>query len=110
MLEVRYNKITKEITGWWGNRFGNEEVKLKDRPDEEIVTLDIPVPNMPLEALLYDETTQSLIPNPDYTPPIADPDTLRAQEILGTSPDAITAPEQWELLRIFGKKLGYRFE
>lgn len=37
-----------------------------------------------------------------------DPDTIRAEEILGTSPDAITLPEIWELLRIYGRRLGYR--
>jgi len=42
MLEVRYNKITLEITGWCGdsNQFGN----LKDRGNEEILILDISIP------------------------------------------------------------------
>ena len=40
-------------------------------------------------------------------PPSAD--TLRAQELLASSPDVITQPEQWELLRIFGRRLGYDF-
>lgn len=66
MLEVRYNTVTKEITGWWGDRFGNHEVKLKDRPNEAIVMLNIPVPAQSSEALLYDEVTQTLIPNPSY--------------------------------------------
>lgn len=38
-----------------------------------------------------------------------DPTILRAEEILATSPDAITQPEIWELLRIFGRRLGYDF-
>ena len=66
MLKIRYNKQTKEVTGWWGNRFGNEEVKLKNRPDEIIVMLDIPIPNKPLEAWLFDDM---LIPNPGYSEP-----------------------------------------
>jgi len=37
------------------------------------------------------------------------PDTIRAQELLAASPDVITMPEIWELLRIFGRRLGYRF-
>lgn len=41
-----------------------------------------------------------------YTP---DPDTLRAEELLQSSPAVITQPEQWELMRIFGRRLGYRF-
>lgn len=36
-----------------------------------------------------------------------DPDTIRAQEILATSPAAITMPELWELLRIYGRRLGF---
>ena len=40
------------------------------------------------------------------TPP--DPDTIRAEEILATSPDVITMPEMWDLLRIFGRRMGYR--
>ncbi len=67
MLEVRYNKNTKEITGWWGNRFGNKKVKLKNRPDETIVMLDIPIPDKPLMAWLFD--TDKLIPNPSYVEP-----------------------------------------
>lgn len=39
-----------------------------------------------------------------------DPDTLRAQELLHTSPDVITQPHIWELLRIIGRRLGYRFD
>lgn len=42
------------------------------------------------------------------TPP--DPDTIRAVELLATSPDVITQPEIWELLRIFGRRLGYKFD
>ncbi len=45
MLEIRYNKTTKELTGWWGDRHGNYEVKLKNRPDEAMVLLDIPIPD-----------------------------------------------------------------
>ncbi|MBA7590976.1 hypothetical protein ES708_33121 [subsurface metagenome] len=41
------------------------------------------------------------------TPP--DPDTIRAEELLITSPAVITQPEMWELVRIFGRRLGYRF-
>lgn len=40
------------------------------------------------------------------TPP--DPDTIRAEEILATSPAAITQPELWELIRIFARCHGYR--
>ena len=39
-----------------------------------------------------------------------DDDTISAEEILSTSPDVITQPEIWDLLRIFGRRLGYRFD
>lgn len=69
MLEVRFNTITKKVTGWWGNRHGNHEIKLKNRPDEAMVMLDIPIPDKPLRAWLYDKDTESLVPNPDYIEP-----------------------------------------
>lgn len=69
MLEIRYNTNTREVTGWWATRHGNHEVKLKNRPDEVIVLLDIPIPEKPCNAYLYDEATQNLIPNPDYVQP-----------------------------------------
>lgn len=43
-------------------------------------------------------------------PYVPDPDALRAEEILASSPDVITMPEIWELLRIIGRRLGYRFD
>lgn len=41
------------------------------------------------------------LPAPKPEPP--SPDTLRAQELLTTSPLVITQPEIWELMRIFGR-------
>lgn len=66
MLEVRYNTITKELTGWCGDpmQFGN----LKDRGNEAIVVLDIAVPDKPLDAWLCDG--KSILPNPGYIEPI----------------------------------------
>ena len=37
------------------------------------------------------------------------PDTLRAEELLASSPQVITQPEMWQLMRIFGRRHGYRF-
>lgn len=48
-----------------------------------------------------------LITGAPRPPPEPDPDTIRAAEILATSPSAITMPEMWELLRIIGRRLGY---
>ena len=67
MLEVRYNLETKQVTGWWGSRFGNWDIKLKNRPDEAIIEFDIPIPDKPLGAWFYDG--KGLIPNPTYTEP-----------------------------------------
>lgn len=39
------------------------------------------------------------------SPVVPDPDRVRALELLSTSPDAITQPEMWELMRIFGRLL-----
>uniref|UniRef100_A0A6H1ZSM1 Uncharacterized protein n=1 Tax=viral metagenome TaxID=1070528 RepID=A0A6H1ZSM1_9ZZZZ len=42
---------------------------------------------------------------PEPMPPTED--ELRVRKLLATSPAVITQPEIWELLRIFGRKLGY---
>ena len=42
-----------------------------------------------------------------YTPT---PDTLRAEELLALSPPVISMPQIWELMRIIGRRLGYRFD
>lgn len=34
------------------------------------------------------------------------PDTIRAQELLENSPDVISMPEMWELMRIYGRRFG----
>lgn len=107
MLEVRYNTTTKELTGWWASRFGNWDKKLLNRPDEAMVELDIDIPDLPLEAWLYDEASNNLLPNPSYSPPNGD--TARAEELLANPHAVITQPEMWELMRIFGRRLGYDF-
>ena len=65
MLEVRYNTNTKELSGWWSSsKLGNHEAKLKNKPDYAIALLDIPIPDKPLEAWLYNG--RKLVPNPNY--------------------------------------------
>lgn len=68
MLEIRYNTDTKEVTGWCGDpeQFGNLD---RDRDNEVIIVLNIPIPEKSCSAYLYDEATQSLIDNPDYVEP-----------------------------------------
>ncbi len=83
MLEVRYNTQTGEVTGWWGSRHGNGEVKLKNRPDEAMAMLDIGISDKPLNAWLFDG--KKLSPNPDYVEPsplrdlLAEVDELKAR-------------------------------
>ncbi|KKL17998.1 hypothetical protein LCGC14_2479940 [marine sediment metagenome] len=85
MLEIRYNKQTKELTGWWGSRFGNHDIKLKNRPNEAIVALDISIPDKSPDAWLYDKATKTLIPNLNYVEPkpsrnlVAEVDALKEQ-------------------------------
>ena len=67
MLEIRYNMVTNVVTGWCGDskQFGF----LKDRGDEAIVIVDIPLPPKPNSAYLFDEATATLSDNPDYIEP-----------------------------------------
>lgn len=37
-----------------------------------------------------------------------EPDYSRACELLTSSPSVITQPEMWELMRIFGRHMGYK--
>lgn len=64
-----------------------------------LVALSIDDPTA-YELELYNAREIPVPPTPDY---------LRACELLETSPDVITQPEQWELLRIFARRLGYDF-
>lgn len=104
MLEIRYNTETGELTAWCGDeaQFGHLD---RGWPTEAIAILNIPIPELPPEAYLYPADEDLLVIDPDYIPP-AD-DTARVQELLSSSPTVITQPEMWELLRIFGRRLGY---
>ncbi len=88
MLEVRYNETTKELTGWWGDRHGNHEVKLKNRPSEKMAMLDIDIPEKDLSALLFDGT--KLIPNPAHVEPPPPRDLLAEIDELKARLDKIT--------------------
>ena len=86
-MEIRYNTVTKEVTGWWSNRAGNHEVKLKNRPEEAIVDLDISIPDKSLPAWLCDG--KGLIPNPDYVEPQPPRDLKAEIEELQTKVSAL---------------------
>ncbi len=68
MLEIRYNKTTKVLTGWWSgeSRQGNTERKLQNRSNETITMLNITAPGNSLDEWLMGDGV--LIPNPKYTP------------------------------------------
>ena len=79
MLEVKYNKYTKEVTGWCGDtkQFGY----LKPDNNEKVVILDIPLPDKPPCAVLFSKN--KLILNPDYVEPepaINIPDKIKELE------------------------------
>ncbi len=83
MIEIRYNKTTKELTGWWATRHGNHDAKLRNRPDEKMALLNISIPDKPSGAWLFDRG--KLIDKPAYVEPEpprdleAEIDQLRAQ-------------------------------
>lgn len=92
MLEIRYNKSTGEVTGWWGNRFGNHEIKLQNRPGEAIVKLTGKPPSQPLAAFLCDGL--KLRPNPAFIKPVTAKD------------DYSQASDNTEKLAVIAQKLG----
>jgi len=53
----------------------------------------------------YEDELKQYNSQVEIIPP--DPDTIRAEELLANSPEVITQPEMWELMRIFGRRLGY---
>lgn len=67
MLEIRYNKTTKKVSGWCGDeaQFG----LLKDRAGEKKVIIDVPIPPKNCTAYLYDPIGKILIDNPDFVGP-----------------------------------------
>lgn len=81
MLKLRYNQMTKQVTGWCGyeDRFDKFTAR---HPDDLTVLLDIPIPPLGSRAYLYDEQNEAIIPNPDYVPhlhrnPIKEIDNLK---------------------------------
>jgi len=81
MLEIRYITETKELTAWQSNpdRFGKAD---RGREEESIIILDIPLPDKPMEALVFDETTGSLTDNPDYVDTIRPPDSIHISTLV----------------------------
>lgn len=68
MLEVKYIIETGEITAWAGSP-EHTGGHYEPGEGEAVAVLDIPNPEKPSFAYLYDEATESLIDNPDYVEP-----------------------------------------
>lgn len=68
MLLIRYRKDNQQLTAWCADEKRFERFVARD-DNENIVILDIPIPDKPITAWLYDETSIKLIPNPDYREP-----------------------------------------
>ncbi|MBA7588429.1 hypothetical protein ES708_30487 [subsurface metagenome] len=68
MLEVKYIQSTGVITAWAGSP-GHTGGYYEPEVGEAVAVLDIPTPEKPCSAYLYDEATQTLIDNPDYVEP-----------------------------------------
>jgi len=105
MLEVLYDVATKEVRAW--NADDSVQGNLKPKKGQEVVILPIDPPSFESDVYYVDLTNGVIVGNPDYNP--LSPDDMRASEILANSPDVITLPEMWELVRIFGRRLGFRF-
>lgn len=106
MLEVRYIKDTGVITAWAGSpEFTGGHLEPKD--GEEIIVIDCPNPEYNSSQYLI--VNDQLELQPLLPPPEPNPDTLRAQEILSNPNIPIPATDLADLVRIFGRRLGYDF-
>lgn len=65
MIEVRYNKAARQVTGWCGDprQFGN----MRERENEAIILLEVPLPLGSAESYLLNEALDGFIDNPEFT-------------------------------------------
>ncbi len=82
MLEVLYDKDTKEVRGWCADskQFGNFTAK----KGQEVVILDCGPPTVESNVYTVDLAAQTILGNPDYMAPVprnleAEMDELRAE-------------------------------
>lgn len=109
MLEILYDVNTLEVRAW--NADPLAQGNLLPGPGEDIVIFPIDLPAFPSDCYKVDLVDQTLITTPsrpDYD--LLMSDAIRAEELLATSPAVITQPQIWELLRIFGRRLGFSFK
>lgn len=65
------------------------------------------IPRAACQVRLLEQPSQQFL---NWQASIIEPidlDALRVEELLATSPQAITMPDIWELLRLFGKLHGF---
>lgn len=105
MLEILYNINSLIITAW--NADASSQGNFHPGPDEAVVIFPIDPPTVPSDWYMVDLVNQVVLPNPDYDPHT--PDYHRACEILSNPSIPIPAPDLADLVRIFGRRLGYDF-
>ncbi len=91
MLEVLYDKATKEVRGWCGDssEFGN----FPPGKGKAVVILDCDIPTIESDVYTVDLVAQKVVGNPDYAPVVrrdlyAEIDELRAEMGRLRKPDA----------------------
>lgn len=113
LLQVEPHNGTEQVAGI--DIIHDALLQTTPNPDVRLLVMDTTTAEhlaLALIALECPDLTQEQIDlyNSTVVPYTPDPDTIRAQELLASSPDVITQPEQWELFRIMGRRLGYRFD
>lgn len=76
--------------------------------DGEIISVEAKSVNVASSGFIpatKDEFNAFIAALPPEPEPEPNPDIIRAAELLSNSPDVITQPEMWELMRIFGRLL-----
>jgi len=105
MLEILYNTTTLLVLAW--NADTHEQGHFTPTPEQAVVIWPIGPPTFDSDWYKVDLINQVIFGNPDYLP--FGPDYVRAHDILKNSPPSIPNNEMCELLRIYGRKLGYDF-
>jgi len=105
MLEVLYEITTCAVRAWCGDpsQFGH----FTPQPSQAVIILPIDSPDFQSDWYKIDLVTQTIYGNPHYDP--YSPDYHRACDILHNPTIPIPAPDLAELVRIFGRHLGYHF-
>ena len=101
MLEILYNTTSLVVKAWCGDedQFGNFD----PGPGQAVVIYPIDPPGFESDWYKLDMVNQTIVGNPDYEPTDYH---ARVRALLATSPENITMPEMWELLRIYARLLG----